>query len=336
MKEFLLPKDRAILTKRVGNISQIAGVRRYTLSDGAANGVEAVDVRTGSGFMFTVLPGRGMDIAWAEYKGVPLAFISQTGVTAPQYYESGGHHWLRSFFGGLLTTCGLLNAGPPCEGHGLHGRISNSPAENICVADTWDIDGYTMTVSGRIREARMFGEHLTLTRTLTARLGENRFILEDTVENHAFSPSPLMLLYHFNLGYPLLDDSGELVCQSVVNARDDAAAKHIGEYAHIDEPRNSRPEEVFFHDMETDSEGMVRVSLLNRNLGISAYLRYGKRELPCFTQWKQLGEGEYVLGLEPGNCHPVSQAKLREDGKLEMLNPGEKRRFRIEFGVLEG
>ena len=331
MQAFQVPRERNILLKHIGGISQIAGARRYRLSDGACAGVEAVEIRTGSGFTFTVLPGRGMDIAWAEYRGIPLSFLSQTGVTAPQYYDSGGSGWLRSFFGGLLTTCGLLNVGPPCEGHGLHGRISNTAAENVCVSDGWDEDGYTVTVSGRLREASMFGENLTLTRTITAKLGESRFTLEDTVENHAFTPSPLMLLYHFNLGYPLLDEGCELVCQSNVTPRDETAAKGVREYAKVDAPRAGRPEEVFFHDMQAGE-----VSLVNRKLGLTAYLRYNPRELPCFTQWKQLGEGEYVLGLEPGSCNPVSQTRSREDGTLDILQAGEKRCFHIEFGVMEG
>ena len=152
--------NKSYLMSRVGDISQIAGIRRYTLSDGMASGVEAADIRTGAGLNFTVLPGRGMDIAWADYTGIPLAFISQTGVTAPPYYEAEGKGWLRGFFGGLLTTCGLLNAGPSCEEnhpvlglrkHGQHGRIAHIPAENVNTFAGWTDDGYTMTVSGRMR-----------------------------------------------------------------------------------------------------------------------------------------------------------------------------------------
>jgi len=336
--------DKNYLLSRVGSISQIAGPRRYILADGAAAGVEAVDIRTGSGLEFTVLPGRGMDIAWASYKGLPLSFISQTGVTAPEYYNYEGLQWLRGFFGGLLTTCGLLNVGPPCEEehpimglrkHSQHGRITHTKAENVCVTDDWADGSYVMSVSGRLREASLFGENLTLTRTVTAKLGENRFIFKDTVENHAPASSPFMLLYHINLGYPLLDEGSEIVCSSDVTPRDEAAAKYADEYTKMDGPTSGRPEEVFFHDVRADAEGISCVKLINRKLGIGAYLKYPKAELGCLTEWKNLGWGEYTLGLEPGNCYPVSQAQLRREGKLEFLQPGEKKVFNVEFGVLD-
>ncbi|MBO9573593.1 MAG: DUF4432 family protein, partial [Chitinophagaceae bacterium] len=127
-----LIKDRRFLQSRVGDISQIAGLKRYAFTEGKAKGVEAVDVKTGSGLNFTILPGRGMDLAWAEFRGIPFGYISKTGIVSPEYYESKDLEWLRTFFAGLLTTCGLSNVGPMTdEPHpvfgtqhfGLHGRI---------------------------------------------------------------------------------------------------------------------------------------------------------------------------------------------------------------------
>jgi hypothetical protein len=72
-------------------------------------------VRTGAGLCFTVLPGRCLDIAWADYKSIGLTHITKAGVVAPQYYEKDKLGWLRTFFAGLLTTCGLFNVGWPCK-----------------------------------------------------------------------------------------------------------------------------------------------------------------------------------------------------------------------------
>lgn len=340
MKDFFAGRDRSFLMRRMGSMSQLAGLRRCILADGKATGVEAVDVKTGSGLEFTVLPGRGMDIAWANYKGVPLSYMSKTGVTAPGYYESEGDRWLRSFFGGLLTTCGLSNVGPACEGpsgkHGLHGRIANTGAENVCVSEGWEGGSYVMSVSGRLREAAVFGENLTLTRNITAVLGERRFTLTDVVENHACEPYPLMLLYHFNIGYPILDGKSKLICNSRVMPRDEDAAQHVDEYARMHKPRKGQSEEVFFHDLRADGDGMVKAALVNHDLELGVYLKFDKRELNYFTEWKMLSEGEYVLGMEPGNCNPVSLARQIAEGEAEMLSPGEKRSFHIEFGVLDG
>jgi len=112
------------LTRRVGQISQIAGARASELNSGLAKGVDAIDVKTGTGFAFTALPGRALDIAWASYKGAPLSYISKTGVVAPAHFvEKGAEGFLRNFFAGLLTTAGLSNIGPPVQQYPCRGRL---------------------------------------------------------------------------------------------------------------------------------------------------------------------------------------------------------------------
>jgi hypothetical protein len=60
------------------------------------------------------------------------------------------------------------------------------------------------------------------------------------------------------------------------------------------------------------------------------------RELPRFIQWKMTGEGTYVLGLEPANCWTQGRIKERERGTLQFLDPGERREFFLQIGILEG
>ena len=58
----------------VGNLSQLIDARECVLSSGKAEGVRAIDVKTGSGLNFCVLPSRGLDIAWADFQGKALSF----------------------------------------------------------------------------------------------------------------------------------------------------------------------------------------------------------------------------------------------------------------------
>ena len=51
-------------------------------------------------------------------------------------------------------------------------------------------------------------------------------------------------------------------------------------------------------------------------------LSFDTNELKCFTQWKMMGEGDYVMGLEPGNCTPDGRDVLREKKLLKFLAPG--------------
>lgn len=171
----------------VGDIAQIGGMKRYQLMSGKAKGVEAIDVDNGSGLLFTVLPDRGMDIQRLSFKGIPVSFLSKTGIDAPTYFDDRGDEWLRSFAGGFLTTCGLTQVGEPCtqNGHdlGLHGSVSNTPAENVNLFSDWVVDSYTLHITGQIRQAKVQFENLLLKRSITTVLGEDEVILEDEIIN---------------------------------------------------------------------------------------------------------------------------------------------------------
>src|SRR6185312_8992267 len=102
-------------------------------------------------------------------------------------HESG---WLWSFFGGLLTTCGLTQVGSPNEDEGealgLHGRIANVPAEEVRWGSAWEGDELTFWIAGTMREARLFGPDMRLHRRISTRLGSRTLRIENTVENAGF------------------------------------------------------------------------------------------------------------------------------------------------------
>lgn len=331
------------LMKRIGDISQIAGAKQYTLDSGKAEGLHAVDVKTGGGLNFTILPGRGMDIAWADYKGMALSFISKTGVVHPAYFEPAGIGFLRSFYAGLLTTCGLTYMGAACEDEGkplgLHGRASHLPAEDLCVSNEWDGDDFIMKVRGRIRESTLFGENITLTREIRSKLGENKIHLSDIVENCGYERQPLMLLYHFNLGFPLLDEGTKLVFPGgPVKARDKEAEKGIGNYTEFSGPVHEYREQVFYHDPVSKENGEVTALLYNEKLSLSGlgfYLKYNKKQLPYFIEWKQTGEGDYTVGMEPATWYPEGRSEARKRGELIFIEPGEIKTFDMEVGITE-
>ena len=176
MKDWRLNEDKASLLRHMGSVSQLGGLKRYTFAEGRAKGVEAVDVVTGTGFDFTVLPGRCMDLAWARYKGVPVSYMSKAEITDASYLEQQGMEWLRSFHAGMLTTCGFSNVGGPCrdgrrifglQSFGLHGRLTHIPANEVCCKGEWSDGRYVMTVQGLMRQSAVHGENLTLPPNIT-------------------------------------------------------------------------------------------------------------------------------------------------------------------------
>ncbi len=224
---------RRELEQHVGHISQIAGVRMMTLHDGLEAGVRVAEVRSGSGLRFQVTLDRGMDISVADYKGTALAWRSPNGDVHPTFYDPKGLGWLKSFPGGLVTGCGLTHLGAPCvdddDELGLHGRLSHTPATLVETNTNWQEDKCTFNISGIMREHTLFKQNLSLHRTIEVELGSSVFTLRDTVVNDGFRPSPLMLLYHINLGWPLLDDGAALMLNSqLTTPRDAEATKGIG------------------------------------------------------------------------------------------------------------
>jgi hypothetical protein len=328
------------LLRRVGRLDQVAGIEPLVLDDGTARGVRALRVRTGSGLSFTVLADRGMDLAAAEYRGVPLAWLSHTGDVAASFREMQGEGWLRSFHGGLLVTCGLQNVGPPGERDGealgLHGRISNTPASRVSHDARWDEEGCVLEARGEVHEGRVFGPNLVLRRKISARVGESRIWIEDTVENEGFDPAPLMLLYHMNLGWPLLDETSHLIGPGAPpEPRDEEARGGLENWDRFDGPTPGFKERVFFHHPEADAGGWAEARLENPALegGLTLSVRFRPEELPEFIQWTMTGEGTHVVGLEPATCRVGGYEAEERAGRVIWLDPGEVRHFRLEIEV---
>lgn len=335
-----VPVRKSEILRRVGDISQVCDARRIQFTEGKADGVQAVSVKTGSGLEFTVLPSRGLDISHASFRGIPLCWVSPVGVSSPAFFRAEGYEWVRNFFGGLLTTCGMTYCSHPCvdEGEqlGLHGRVSNIPAEDVNVIKEWRGDDYSLEVSGRVRETRVFGEKLVLNRTLATSLGARSIHIRDRIENAGFQPSPLMMLYHINIGWPVISEHARLVAPSAgIVPVDDRARNETDRWTSFLPPQKGYEERVYIHRMRPDGEGNILTGIVNDRMDMGVYLRYPLRDFPWLLEWKMMGEGEYVVGIEPGSI-TGNRAQMRKDGTLEFIQPGAERSFTLEIGVLDG
>ncbi len=303
------------LLKLVGSVEQIGGIRDYKFNDGKAKGVRAIEVNTGS-LCFTILPDRCMDVAQCFYKGTAVSWISKTGITAPTYYEKDGKNFLRGFFGGLITTCGLKNIGVPYGEYGLHDRIANTPAEKISIYADWEGDEYIMSVSGQIRDAAVFGSNILLKRKIYTKLFSNEVIVEDTLVNEGFNDEDIALCYHCNFGYPLIREGAK-----IINVPD--------EVADISAPIHNKEEECIPVELDGD---MPTVGISNED--ITLYLTYNAKTTPDFLIWKMLGESEYVVGLEPRTTN-LGGGNIEKNNKYVKLKPFEEYKTYIKFEIKE-
>ena len=320
---------REYLRERTGRIEQVASIRRAVLDDGRGRGMRAIDVRNASGLAFTLYPDKGLDIGPADFQGLPLAWMSPNGAVAPAFYDQQGFEWLRTWSGGLMTSCGLINVGGPCETaegcQGLHGRADHIPADDVATRCEWLPDGrYEMAVSGTISHTRVFGEKLIVRRTIRTWVGAPEIEIVDRTTNEGFATMPLMQLYHMNYGWPLVDEGAELVTAAhEVVPQNDYCRANLADWAKITAPIPGFAEQVFYHDIPADADGMCRAAIRNARRGIELTVSFRKAELPYLVQWKMTGQGEYVCGLEPGNCFPEGQEAIAKRGLLRHIEPGQ-------------
>lgn len=328
---------RPLIEAHSTDIRQFIGFRESTLP----NGQRIVDAYNSSGLSFTLLPDRGMDIYTATWNGLPLTWISQ-GSPIPADFAG---RWVRLFNGGVLVTCGLSHAGAadvdPVTGvqRDIHGRYTRLHAFDIAARTFWEgsseggaPERCVSELSCAVSENILFGEQLRLDRTYRLVLGEPSVTIRDRVENRGDIPVPFMILYHFNFGYPLVRGGATLLTPAAqVDPRDDVARVGIDTYAHYDAPIPRYAEQVFFHTIHP-KDGQASVALVNGDYGLR--VDWDTAYSPYFTQWKNVRQGIYVSGLEPGNCLPEGTNAARASGRLVMLQPGEVHTFRNTLSIL--
>lgn len=335
-------ESKETLLAQIGKLSQLGGISSFVSADGRGKGTSTLRVRTAAGLEFWVVPDKGMDIYEASFLGRSLCWHSPTGLVHPSYYSSHGLEWLETFAGGLLTTCGLTTVGSPSTDSGqelgLHGPISNTSAEHISWTETWKGDDCHFVIKGSVRETSVHGPNMLLERTISTTLHSKSLLIEDTVENQGVRETPLMILYHFNFGYPLLTPDSQIFATPVkVDPANTFAQESVGQWMMFETPKRNQAERVYFHEMQKDPDGWASVVLVrDRNLAdFGIRLSYDTSTLPQLVQWKMTGENHFVLGLEPANCRTLGRFAERQRGTLQTLEPGQKRKFQVRIEVLD-
>lgn len=340
--------SRDDLAARVGRLEQVAGVRLVTLADGASRGVRVLEFDVGGGLRFDVLVDRAFDIGACSFRGMPLAWISPVGITGPWYRETPHLGFLRTFGGGLLTTCGLDHtlfpeedtaeqfAFPPraVETYPLHGRLSTLPARLVGYGDAWRGGDCVLWAEGEIEQVSVFGERLVLRRRIETVVGSTALTLSDEVANLGYAPTSHMLLYHVNAGWPIVDEGSVLLADSLsVEARGEGS---VDDHHLLGPPRLGATEQVFEQRLRPQPDGSASVAVANLVLGLGLYQRFPVDALPYHIVWRMLGRTHYVVGIEPSTNAADGRVAARRRGELVELAPGEVRSSFLELGVLDG
>ncbi len=316
----------------IGHMSQLFCVKQYKFDGGWADGVRAVDISNGTGLSFTVLVDRCMDIFYLTYKGKNVAYQTPVGIKAPQYFER--ESWMRGFGAGFFVTCGLENTGNSSfdndEALPAHGRVSDIPANNFSLTYSTEDGVPTVTLYGEMSQCVMFGTQLTLCRTIKCKYGEDKIYLADVVKNSGARQTPHMMLYHFNMGYPLFDENAEVnIPSQKLIPRSELAASESDQWMKFDPPSFGYNERCYYHLNMKEENGVATVGMKNKKSDLSVSISYETKHLPWFCQWKMQGVNEYVCGLEPCNATIEGRADARENGTLQFMEPNEEREYNL-------
>lgn len=333
--------DKRELESYCGDLAQVFGIEECVLEDGKARGTRGYLLDNGCGLEMIVLRDKCFAIPKLKFKGVNIGLITKAGICGPWFYqEDGTRGFLRNFEGGFLTTCGLTYMGTPGEENGnkngLHGVISNTPMEHAGSSIDWRDGAAELNLTGEAREAYLFGPNLVIHKSLKVHTDRNRIELHDAVENKDFHPSPLMLLYHFNYGYPFLDENVQIYTNyDRIAPRDNRSKDSLDRISRFERPSVEAEEVVGIRTM-SDKNGKDGVTIVyNPKQGIAVKMQLKVRQLPILNQWKSSCAGDYALGMEPGTGHVGGLANTRRDGMLMTILPGEVKRFDIVIDFLD-
>ena len=316
----------------IGHEFQLFGVEEYTLNGGRREGMKILHVKNGLGLDMYISLNRGGDISALSLHGKNMSYLCPNGYVSSDYYDDKGTGWIKHFTGGFLTTCGFNNVGNPCEDedgqYGLHGSINYTPLDSY----SYDvIEDELIDVKMITLDEGIFSRKLKRIRHIKISLKKNDFSIEDEIINRGDQITPVLVLYHMNMGYPLLkEDSIVYIDSSKVEPRNEHAASDIDNCLKMNKPTAEYEEMCYYHKMKSGKAGIYSPS---ENIGLM--INYDCHSLKEFTEWKMMGIRDYVLGLEPGNVNPDGYVINKAKNKLTYLKPEEKLQYKLVINLFD-
>lgn len=296
---------------RISNLMQVASLRRYEITEGRERGLRVLDCDNGK-IRFLLNESKALDVMQLYHEGQNVSFISKNGFTARET------PFANRFEGGMLYSCGLDSVGAR-EGYELHGSHHSAPAK----VTRAECSQAGILVEAETEETELFGRNLVFRRRVFSAVGSDTLEICDTLENRGAREEDYCLLYHVNVGYPMLDEGAELVDDAEeVIPRTAWAEKHMKDRRKMTAPVPNEEEMCYFLRLKTPA-----VSLVNKKLGKRFALAWSGDTLPHFVEWKSMAAGDYALGLEP--C----TTELDGGFYYRSLAAGESVRFSLRIGA---
>lgn len=317
-------------------------LRNIVLKGGVQDNVEVFTIQS-DGLTIKLSPTRGLGILSVEGDGVRLGWDSPVEeVVHPNNINlesRGGNGWLEGF-NEMMVRCGFEWTGHAVQADGmmytLHGRAQNTPVSKLFV-DIEDKAPYTITVSGLIKEKAFKKSNLETWVRISHVPGTKEFTVHDTVTNQGDYPRDYQIIYHSNLGTPILEEGAKFVAPvKEVSPFNDYAATGLKNWQIYLGPTKNFDEMVYNIFPYADSKNQTQVMLANKAGDKGVGISFNTKQLPVLTLWKNtdtLKQG-YVTGIEPGTSFAYPVTIEREQKRVPQLEPGKSADFKLTYSLL--
>ena len=293
------------LHDQIGDPSQISSLRHLRFDSGPAAGESLIEVRNAAGLCVNLLPDRCLDLGQVWLKGVPIAWMGQPSLPSAKTGAT-----LDTALGGLMATCGFDHVRQPETDEGanypLHGSMCLQAVDTLDIAPAEM--GTPFVLCARMARMGANGARYTLDRRIVIDYDQARLTIDDVVETD--QGHPIMALYHFNLGYPLIAPDTKVV------GFDKARL-----------PRNSSVTACF---AAKDAADQIIVQRKVGNDMLKLGLSFDRSTLPFLQIHTRATPGSNLVCLEP-----VTHDRLPRARALAGLPRSTRKRFRlaIELGI---
>ncbi len=331
------------LRRHYSSLDAFAGSRLVSLEDGGGRGLRLLEMRSGGGLELEVVVDRGFDIGRLAINGVTVSWhssggIRQVGLTDPQ--SDRGQGFLRGM-SGFLATCGFDHIrqpetdrveDAPLHPYGevdypLHGWGAGQPASLIGHGMDEAETPY-LWAEGEVVQSMMFLGAIAQRRRITMPVGETSFTIEDRVTNVGAFPTTHMMLYHFNLGHPLI--------ASGTTFDVDGASQVWSSREHDALARFGAPSEIHSADLSVfrlPNQKLAACRVSNAEKQLALTMSFDPVALPYLQMLRMGGAGLYGAAIEPCTTGSRTRRDARERGEMLFLQPGESRVYRIEISL---
>lgn len=311
----------------------VAEVHERLAVPGSGDHARVLHARVAGGLSLDVLPARGLDVGDAHVAGLPLSWRSAVS-DARALDRPRGTDWTSRFLGGLITTCGPANVGPPRDGHGLHGDHHHTPARHVRTAPARG--AARVVVSGDVERSDLFGPSLRTERTVTSGFdaaGRPRVVLHDRVVNTGSVPCPVAVLFHVNLGAPLVLP-GTTVTTGAAEVVLREPCDRVPDPSRLPSMCDELVEAVAEHrGVPADAAGTARAVVTSPH-GFGVEVAWSATSLPRVYQWVVPTRGRWALAVEPSTAPLFGPDRSGEHAGAPVLLPGEHRDHVVAVTVL--